>query len=136
MLPISFSAEDTIEIISIIYNYGIPCNNILSVSDIYDVIRKYQLDLELFKKPYYLKVNLKSFNENTINIINQISDNVFVEFSINDDIDSKKIQLLSRLSHTKCQFVCNNWIDLDSIYLLTNKFTLSEESSPVIVIRK
>ena len=52
MLPISFSAEDTIEIISIIYNYGIPCNNILSVSDIYDVIRKYQLDLELFKKPF------------------------------------------------------------------------------------
>lgn len=136
MLPISFSVEDKIEIISIIYNYGIPCNNISSVSDIYDVISKYQLDSELFKKPYYLKVNLQSFNENTINIINQISDNVFVEVSINDDIDSKKIQLLSRISHTKCQFVCNNWIDLDSMYLLTNKFTLSEESSPVIVIRK
>ena len=136
MLSISFSVEDKIEIISILYNYGIPCNNISLVSDIYDVIREYQLDSELFKNPYYLKVSLQSFNENTINIINQISDNVFVEISINDDIDSKKIQLLFRISHTKCQFVCNNWIDLDSIYLLTNKFTLSEESSPVIVIRK
>lgn len=136
MLPISFSTEDRIEIISILYNYGIPCNNITSISDIYNVIKKYQLDLELLKKPYYLRVSLQSFNENTINIINQLSDNVFVEICINDVLDSKKIQLLSKISHMKCQFVCNNWIDLDSIYLLTNKFTFSEESSPVIVIRK
>ena len=136
LLPISFTSEDEIEIISILYNQRIPCNDVFSNKDIYDVIRKYQLDPELFKKPYYLRVRLQSFNENTINIINQLGDNTFVEISINDDIDSKKIQLLSRISHTKCQFVCNNWIDLDSIYLLTNKFTLSEESSPVIVIRK
>ena len=136
MLPISLSTEDEIEIISIIYKCGIPCNNISSASDIYDFVRKNQLDPELLKKPYYLRVSLKSFNENTINIINELSNNVFIEISINDIIDNEKIQLLSRISHTKCQFVCNNWIDLDSIYLLTNKFIFSEESSPVIVIRK
>ncbi len=136
MRPILFSTEDRIEIISIIYNCGIPCNNISSASDIYDVVRKYQLDSELLKKPYYLRVYLQSFNENTINIINQLSDNVFVEIGINDVPDINKIQLLSRISHTRCQFVCNSWIDLDAIYLLTNKFTFSEESSPVIVIRK
>lgn len=138
MLPISFSTapEDRIEIISIVYNYGILCNNISSVNDIYNVIKKYQLDLELFKKPYYLRVSLKSFNENTINIINELSSNVFVEICINDVLDSNKLQLLFRISHSRCQFVCNDWIDLNSIYLLTDKFIFSEESSPVIVIRK
>lgn len=136
LLPISFTSEDEIEIISILYNQRIPCNDVFSDKDIYDVIRKYQLDPELFKKPYYLRVRLQSFNENTINIINQLGDNTFVEISINDKLDNRNLQLLFEITHLKCQLVCNDWIDLDFIYLLTNKFMLSEESSPVIVIKK
>lgn len=138
LLPLSglYLTEDRIEIISSIYNRGIPCNNISSVDDIYNVIKEYQLDPELFKKPYYLKVSFHDFNENTINIINQLSDSVFVEIDNIEALDNEKIQLLSKISHAKCQFKCNGWIDLNSIDLLTNKFMFSEESLPIIVIKK
>lgn len=138
-LPIPFKfylKKDGISIISILYNYGIPCNNLSSVSDIYNVVKIYQLDKELFKKPYYLIVELVSFDENTINIINQLSDDVFVDIVIGTHFDCEKMSLLSKISHSRCQFSCGCWMDLDSANLLINKFTFYEHSNPIIVIKK
>ena len=128
--------KDKFEINSSLYD-DIPCDNISSVKDIYGVIEKYNLDPELFKKPYYISVYLSSFDENTINIINQLDDNVYVEIIIDIINDVNEAQLLSKISHKKCQYnLYNGTIDLDSMSLLSDRNILSEESSPLIVIKK
>ena len=63
------------------------------------MIKAYKLDPELFEKPYYLKVLLNSLDEETINIINQLDDNVFVEIMISNNFDMEKMNLLFKLSH-------------------------------------
>ena len=131
---LSYPLEDEIEIISSLYTYGIPCRNVKSVDDIYNVKDKEQLDPELFNNPFYLKVFLESFSENTIDIINHLDDNVFVYLGFESDFDSEKMQKLSKLTHANHVFFYNGWINLDVIYSLVNRFTFSEESSPTVLI--
>ena len=136
MLPISISTKDEIQIISSLYDCCIPCNDIKSVNDIYDVIKAYKLDPELFEKPYYLRVLLNSLDEETINIINQLDDNVFVEIMISNNFDIEKMNRLLKLSHVNLQFVCYGWMDIDMLQELVRKFTFSEDSSPVVIINR
>lgn len=135
-LPISIPTKDEIQIISILYDCCIPCYDIKSVNDIYNVIKVYQLNPELFEKPYYLRVLLNSVDEETVDIINQLDDNVFVEIMISNNLGIEKMNLLFKLSHVNLQFVCNYWMDLDVLQELVKRFTFSDDSSPVVIINR
>lgn len=128
--------DDEIEIVSSLYDVEICCGNVTSVNDIYDTIEKYSLDPEIFKQPYYLKAHLRSFDEKTINMINQLDDNVFVELIIAGKVDKEKLKTLLKISHLKVQFICDERIDLDTIFLLSNKYIFDEKSPLTLIISK
>ena len=131
---LDFSRNDEIEIISILYEYKIPCYDIKSIDDLYKIIQEYDLDVNLFKKPYYLNVSLRSFDENTINIINQLNDNIFVEIELYNSISNEHIPLLSKISHKRIILSFYEWINLDIIYYLINTYEFNRECYPEVVI--
>ncbi|MBQ9318227.1 MAG: hypothetical protein IJR82_01155 [Bacilli bacterium] len=136
MLPSSFSINDEIRIVSILYEYMIYCSDIKSINDLYNIINEYHLDVNLFNNPYYLSVSLKSFNETTINIINQLNDETFVEIELchSTSTNNEILQLLSRISHKRVLFSSNNWINLDILHFVTNNYEFDRESYPLIAI--
>ena len=133
---ISILNADSFKITSSLYSNDIYCNNVTSINDIYNVINQYQLDPQLFNNPFYLTVSLENFNENTINVINQLDSKIFVEIATNKDIDVQKFQILSRINHENCQFYFSGWINQDAMELLSSKFVIDQESRPVLVIKK
>lgn len=127
---------DSFKITSSLYSNDIYCNNVTSINDIYNVINQYQLDSQLFNSPFYLTVSLEDFNENTVNIINQLDSRIFVQIATHKDIDIKKAQLLSKITRENSQFYFSGWINQDAIDLLSSKFIIDQECSPVLVINK
>ena len=55
MLPSSFSINDEIRIVSILYEYMIYCSDIKSINDLYNIINEYHLDVNLFNNPWHYK---------------------------------------------------------------------------------
>ena len=134
--PLPVLNADSFTITSSLYSNDIWCNNVTSINDIYNVINRYQLDPQLFNNPFYLTVSLKNFNENTINVINQLDSKIFVEIATNETIDVQKLQIISRVNHENCQFYFSGWINQDAMELLSSKFVIDQESRPVLVIKK
>jgi len=128
--------SDIFRITSALYFYDIYCNNVKNINDIYNVVNYYQLDSNLFEFPFYLTVNFCNYNEDTVNVINQISDDAFIQIVLNEDLDKEKFQILSKINRKNTYVYLSSWIGLDLIEHLTNKFEITEDSSPVIVVEK
>lgn len=88
----------------------IHCNNVESVSDIYNIVDRYQLDPQLFSNPFYIIVSFENYDENTIRIINQLDRNIHVQIAASNDIDKKAAEMLSKIEHPKCHFSFNGYI--------------------------
>lgn len=136
-LPVQFSSdeEDLICIKSCLYTFSIPCYNATSVDDIYTTVHGNELHPELFDNPYYIRVYMHSFSENTINIINSLGDSTFVEilFAYDGVLDDKKRQALFEISHKNCQFVVNGMIDLDTLIFLINNCNLEIDFATIAI---
>lgn len=135
--PVGFSLDDIFMIQSILYDGSIYCGNVKSIDDIYDIATRYELDPKIFSKPYYIIASFDSYiylDENTIDVINSIDDDIYVQINIRAELELEQLQLFLRITHTKCQFELMSWIDLDCAYALASKYDISSESCPVIVI--
>lgn len=130
----SFMKDYSFRITSALYSDDIYCDNVVSANDIYNVIDKYKLNQQLFNNPFYITVDLNDFNENKVNIINQLDDKIFVEIQTSECIDMQRFQTLSKINHKNCQFYSNGWINQDVMELLSNKFVINQECNPVLVI--
>lgn len=128
--------RDSFRITSALYSNDIYCINVKKGSDIYNVVAQSQLDPELFNLPFYLNVDFYDFDTNTLNVINQLKDDIFLRISVNKYIDNEILQFISKISHRNCQIYLSSWINLDIIEQLVNQFEITEDSSPVIVVEK
>ena len=125
---------DSFAIISALYSRDIPCSAVTSVDDIYNVGNQYQLDPQLFSNPFYIKVSLENFDESTIDIINQLDSEAFIQVVAKRDIDDEKLQLLSKINREKCQFSFNGFISQDTIDTLFSKFDVDNECHTTLII--
>lgn len=126
--------RDTIRIRSSLYMDDIYCNNVESVSDIYNIVDRYQLDPLLFSNPFYIIVSFENYDENTIRIINQLDRNIHVQIAACNDIDKKAAEMLTKIEHPNCHFSFNGYIYQSAVEQLLSKMPLDAQSSPVIVI--
>lgn len=124
--------DNRINIISKKYANIITCNDVNSASDIYDVINRYQISNDKF----YVNFYLNAFNENTINIINQLENNIYIRIIITDDINPNRLQMLLNITHLNCYFSIHGWNNIDVLDVLLNKVKIYEDCNPVVVIDK
>lgn len=127
---------DSFLIVSSLYYTEIYCYDVKTVNDIYDVVNKYELDPYLFHSPFYIKVVLEKFDEDTVNIINQLDENVFIEITSIRNIDIKNFELLSKIKHKNIIYYFNGCITQDVIELWTSDFLIEQTSCPTLLIEK
>lgn len=137
--PISFSLDDIFMIQSILYSGNIYCGNVTSIDEIYDIVTQYNLDSDLFNKPFYILASFDSYknlNENTIAIINSLDDDIYVQVDLRDELNKEQLQLFLGINHARCQFNFLSWISLDDIDALVTKYSVCKEASPVVVLKE
>ena len=104
---------DIFRIKSSIYTDDIYCYDINTAYDLNGKVEQLNLDSNLFNNPYYVICSLETFDENTINIINGLNENTILQLVIPRDIDEKKVEQISKISHKETYLYCNGWIKND-----------------------
>lgn len=135
--PSFITFDNHFEIISALYQDGITFRNVSKIDDIYESIKQEKIDPSIFNNPYYVRVILNSFDEeiiNIINIINQFDDSTFIEIDIANYDNENDFQTISKITHPNCNFNISGFIDIESLYNLATKYSVSSESTPNIVV--
>ncbi len=129
-------SKDCFVIRSLLYNQYIYLNEISSLEELYQKIKEYNLDPELFNKPFYLMVALEDFNEKTIKVLNELDRSIPVLISAPRDIGLKEITYFFQIENDNVYLWNNNKIDQESMRYVLSKFKIDSNNSPMLILDK
>ncbi len=129
-------SKDCFVIRSLLYNQYIYLNEISSLEELYQKIKEYNLDPELFNKPFYLMVALEDFNEKTIKVLNELDRSIPVLISAPRDIGLKEITYFSQIENDNVYLWNNNKIDQESMRYVLSKFKIDSNNNPMLILDK
>ena len=136
IFQIPLYSNDIFHITSSLYNNDIPCYDVMSVNDIYNIVNKYSLDQNLFKKPFYITVYLKDYNENTINIINNLDNNFFIEIVAENNINDEAFQKILKIKRSNCIFKLYGRINIEVFEQIIDKFNIYNLEYCTLIVDK
>ena len=129
--------DDYFEINSALYDDTIRIYDVTEIKQIYDSVKEEDIDSDLFNNPYYIIVSLYVVNEQTIDVINQLDDNSFVEIRYRKDtLDENDLEKLLKIKNSKSCIIISQLVNLEYLYELSKKITISKDSAPVVIVDK